>query len=274
MNSRDKGVIVVLLKIARICGTFPFERPSHFAYYYQIFIVTLNLLWSIFSIYNNTTSNFYENKTSMFVFTDLFNSFFIMVHGLSIQLIALWCPSAWRNLYKDLKIGCCKTTTETSIYLEILAVHLYSFVRFIFVNWTYIPIIGIGISKNYIFRNLNEYYSFISIMMVVHVNNIIRRKFRLLNEILRSSNCVRHVQMNYRKTTHLIDSFNGVFGYQILFIMAHAIVGMLECLNNVLTLHDYTKSKDVKVTLWSTIYSFCLMVFGKKCKEFCSFGNL
>lgn len=265
MDSLDKGTIQILLKIAKFCGTFPSEKPSRLFFCYQFLIFIMNLLWSSWSIYN-VVNEFYFDKTSMDIFIDLLTSFFMLFQGSSIQLISLWCPAGWRNLYEELKIDGCKTSGKFSIYLEIVVVHIYYFAKFAFVCWTWVPLVGFHICKNYAFRNVNEYYSLISTMVLVHVNIIIRRRFLLMNQILKNSNCVRHVQMSYRKATQLIDNFNCVFGYQILFIMGHAIVVMLESLYNVLRFYD-----NVMITSWSIIYSLTVIVLHTQLKAFCCF---
>lgn len=270
MDARDKAVIEILLKIARVCGTFPSAKPSRLAYSYQTVMFALNVTWSIASMWNNA-KEIYFFKSSLDIFIDLLVSFCAMIEGSSMQLLSLYCPSGWRDLYKDLPTDSCKPAKGgVKVYLEILALHLFWSVRFAIVIWTWMPIMGWSMHKRYSFKQFNEYVSLISILLLVHVNIVIKRKFRLMNEMLRTSHAVRRVQVIYSKTTRLIDSFSCVFGYQILFIVAHAVVALLESLNTVLTYGDYSKTENVKITFWSVFYSFdvIVIIFRKKSPKF------
>lgn len=255
MDAKDKVTIQILLKIAKLFGIFPTEKPSRFAYCYQILIFTLTLFWSAYSIYSTATNGLYTNETTMFVFIDLVSSSFMMIHGVVTQLVTLLCPSGWRKLYEDLEIGCCRTTTgRASIYLELCIVHTLLFSRVALLYWAWLPVVGLHILKNYTFRSVNEYYSLLSTMIMVHVNVIIKRKFQLMSEILKNSKCLRHVQKSYKQTTQLINTFNSVFGYQILFIVAHCIFVLLENLETALR---YSANR---ILFWSAVYSFNVIV--------------
>lgn len=250
----------VLVAIARICGILPSEKPSHYTYCYQISMFTITFIWSAFSTYC-IANTLYNSVTTMDLFINLLSSFFLMAQGCSIQLLALCRASVWRNLYKNLRIGCHKTASaKMNTYLEVLFAHVFFFVRLIFVTWAWLPLTDSDLYRNYCFRTLNEYYCLITIMLMVHVNIIIKKKLCVMNENLRRSKCVRHVQVAYRKNLQLIDKFNSIFGNHILVIMARAIAVSLECLHNVLTLHYYSKSDYLKVTTWSASYGFGVFV--------------
>lgn len=64
------------------------------------------------------------------------------------------------------------------------------------------------------------------------MNAILKHKFSRLNELLKQSKfkCyqTRNVQSGYRKLVEIIDDFNAIFGYPILFIMANTISVILE----------------------------------------------
>lgn len=250
----------ILVKIARICGTLPSEKPSYYTRCYQMLMLTITFVSGALSIYR-ITNTIYDFVNTMDLFIDLLSSIFIMAQGCSIQLLSLCRASVWRSLYKSLNVGYRKTHSgKMSVYLEVFFAHIVFFSRLILVNWAWFSLTGSDLFKNYTFRTLNEYYCLIAIMLMVHINIIIEKKFRMMNEIMRSSNCVRHVQLNYRKTLQLIDKFNCLFGNHILFIMARAIAISLECLHNVLKFRDYSKSDDLKITAWSAFYGFGVFV--------------
>lgn len=242
MEGRDNTVIEALLKIAKACGTFPFCSLT-----YQIIIITLTLFYGIYSIYTNAVT-YYPGKEPIMIFMDFLVSSFTVLLGVSIQVLSLCRLDVWKQLYQNLKVDCIKnsSTRKSNVFLELLAVHLIYFVRLFLVVLAWLPLVGIA-ALNYFFRHLNEYYSMIYVLLLIHINIVIKRKFSLMNMFLRRSTCVRYVQRNYQKTMKLIDDFNIAFGHQILLIMVHAGIALLECLNNCLRFTDFSKFQNVYI---------------------------
>lgn len=268
MDGRDNTIIEALLKIARICGTFPLKTKPLYSYFYQIIIITLTLLHGAYSIYNNIRT-YYPAMTSLNVFMDILASSFTLVMGISIQILSLNLTGIWKHFHENLKMGCIKNSPnrKTSVFFELFTVHAVYFVRLFLIELLFFPLVGIG-ALNYFFRHLNEYYSMIYVLFLVHINIVIKRKFFLMNAFLRRSNCIQYVQRNYRETLKLIDEFNQIYGYQILFIMIHASIAILECLHNCLTFRDLSSTYGIYILAWSLFYGFTIIVKKIQCDFF------
>lgn len=260
MNKRDQAVINVFLKISKICCVFPTERPSRRYYSYQVLIFISTLLYGIFCIYNNAV-NYTFNKSSLDIFMEALSLSFSVMLGFSIQFPTIWRPDEWRKLYQNLKTGGkeAKTGNKDALF-EVLIVHLFFFIRLILTIYAWLTMIGIRAALNHLFRPLVDYFSMIFVLLIVHVNIIIKRRFFLMNLYLKRANCVRHVQEIYTQTTHLIDDFNTVFGYQILFMMARAISVILECLHNSLKYADLKSNVGINMFFCSWFYSITILV--------------
>lgn len=268
MDAKDKASIETLLKITRICGTFPSQQPSRWCNIYQFVIFLLNILFSIYSICNNARL-WYSRKTTMDTVLELLTSFTALLQGSSIQFSSLWCPNGWRQLYADLiQDDCCNNnnTKKLGVYFEIFIAHVFILTKIFYVLWIWIPLIGFEITSNYIFRPINEYYTLISIMLLMHVNTVIRKKFVMVNQILKRTKSTRYIQTVYTRNVRLIDSFNCVFGYQILFLMAHTIATILECLYSSL-FHDVSETGYKQAAMWHGVQSITTIVIKLQFKK-------
>lgn len=260
MNTRDEEIINVLLKIGRICGTFPSERPSRWIYCYQVMMFIFNILSSVFCIYSNAAT-YYPSARPLDIFTNFVTSSFVAMQGLSFQFFCLFFPEKWRTLYEDIKFNYDKTTVyrKMNVFVELLILHLFFLIRVIFSFWTWFPLLGLQATMNYFLRYLNDYYNMISIVLLVHVNIVIKKHFFSMNKFLIRSNYVQYAQKVYGKTTQLLEDFNYTFGYPILFMMGNVIALMLDCLNDVLGLNQWGGEK-ITVLVWDLFYSLTFAV--------------
>lgn len=279
MDATEKGIIVALLRIARLIGIAPSEQPSRFGHLYQLFILCVSVSVSVFSMVQMGRQRF-AYMSAMQAFTDIVTSVSIMVQGVSVQAISLLCPTAWRKLFGDLQIGnkTAKTGGSERIYLELLILHLVFFAWTVWNTNVWLEVEGFRIYKYYVFRLIHEYCTMVSIALMVHVNLIIKERFRAISVALNlsptllleklemqnriSCSYIRHLQANYRKLTQLIEHFNFVFGYQILFTLANSICAMLESLHVSLTL-DFSLPNSSLVLSWSAISTLIVMVTTK-----------
>lgn len=204
----------------------------------------------------------------MFDFTDFLTSIFVTIQGASIQISPIINRHAWRKLIRDLNLddGDGKKSFLCG-YMELLTLHILFGAR---VTWNFVVWlrnIGWNSYKYYVFRSLHEYFAIISIALMVHINIIIKNRFRVANEILLHSSRisvkkiqVRQIEVTYRKLTQQLERFNRVFGYQMLFIMANAILVMLESLRNALKRSDFSVIENVMVVGWSLISTIVVVV--------------
>lgn len=85
-----------------------------------------------------------------------------------------------------------------------------------------------------------------------------------MNGILKCSrlqlNQLRYIQRVYRILMEVIDDFNSIFGYQMLFIIEHSTVEMLESFQSVFLLNYMAAPWKHLVMTWSTISSTAALV--------------
>lgn len=262
MNASDKEIISALLKIAGFCGTFPTEKKSQRFYIYQCLTFICNLCYTIFGIYNN--SSIYEtDKINAFVGCII--SFLVAAQGLSFQLVCLCSAKRLRKFYLNLQTHYDGAPTKRrSVFLVLLLLCVTVCVRAFLVLWIWIPDIGIQTTFSYSFRHLNDCYTMVSVLLLVHINIVVKKRFLLINSFLKHSHCVRYTQRIYGKTTQLISDFSSIFGYQILIVIANSVCALLENLHVVLWYFDYSRDDYLKLFCWYGFYSITLIVTNSK----------
>lgn len=187
-------------------------------------------------------------------------SFSVML-GFSIQFSTLWRSEQWRKLYKNLKFDCQGIKIRSNgAFFEVLIVHVFFFARLVLIVYAWLSMVNIRAVLTHFSRLLVDYFAMILVLMLIHVNTVIKRKFLLMNDFLKRANCIRHIQEMYTQNTDLIDDFNSAFGYQILFMIFRAISVILECLHNSLKYPDLKGSAAINMFFWSWFYSITVIV--------------
>lgn len=230
MNTRDEAVINKLLKISSILGIFPTEKPSWWFLSYQSLMFAFILFSGIFSLYSIFVIFTFKRDTLDVSMDVLCSSFYLML-GVSFQYPTLLHPDEWRNFNKNLKVGCKETKTgDRSALLEVLFINLLFFTRTVaMISMVYSKIGIVYVLYNFS-RPLIDSCCIIFLFMIVHVNIIIKKKYLLINKCIMRANSLRYIQRIYVDTTQLVNDFNRIFGYQILFISGRAIIILLQCL--------------------------------------------
>lgn len=94
----------------------------------------------------------------------------------------------------------------------------------------------------YVPFDLSEYFSVISLLLMVYLNKIIRKKYAYINKLLSQYNnqerirCIRKI---YRKLGTSIHLYNTIFGYQMLFVVQTTVITVLESLYYGLRQHHH-----------------------------------
>lgn len=260
MDTKDEVILKALLKFTTLCGSFSSKKSSRWFSIYQATLLVLNLFYSIFCMYRIAIID-YPDKNAINIVLDALASFFSVMQGLSFQIACLCFSKPWRNLYDNLTIDCHRNKFgKIGIFLEIFTVQMIFIARLILAAWIWCPIIGCYKFMDYGFRHVNDYITMVSVLLIVHINIAIKKKYFLINLCLLRSNYIGNIPIIHRNVTKLIKNFNVVFGYQILFIFAHTIVVMLESLQNILWYIDFNNANSFKVLLWEIVYSFLLIV--------------
>lgn len=258
MDARDETVINVLLKISRITGFIPPNEQSRWFYTRQILTITFNLFYSCFCIYQSIISiNHFSHQNTTDITISILSSFSVVAQGLSFQIVSLWIPKAWNNLHENLTVDYIDISNgKRNAFLEVVIMHLIFLARLAGIVWIWYPVGGIYGLWNNSFRLINDYCFFISVLLMIHVNIIIKKKSLLMNSFLLRPNCLRRVYATYGKIKKLIDYFNIAFGYQILFILAYSTTVVLQSLQDCL----WFNNGNLTQILWEFIYVLTVIV--------------
>lgn len=269
MEDRDKVAIKILVKVARFNGICPSEKPTNFYSFYQICMMCATLGFSVSSIYY-AGSKVYSTISTIHIFIDLLTSLFITIEGSSLQITSLLFSTKWRSLLKEFNFKNGNKNYIASICFEMFILHFLFIGRIIWNFFVWSNILGLKFYSYYIFRSIHEYHTMITIVLMVHINRIIKKRFCVMNEILSNTtkklewqmHYVRKVEIIYRKLMLVLENFNYVFGYSILFIIGNAVAVILESLRYALQHHSFSSTEDMLIMGWSlTSIVFVLVSF-------------
>lgn len=296
MKPRDRRAIEILLRIGSTFGVSPISSLSHqgdnkVKVSFILFLLLLSSTMCVSSTYYNAKDN-YVNMNKMDLFVDLLSMVFNGMLGVIIIIGSLCYSQTWKKLLVKLqssrKLIQCWThffnsdkEEKVTVYTEIIVCHVIFIVRFAWDAYVWISCHGFNVYKNSIYRIYNEYCAMISILIMIHINLVIRSYFVLLNNTLRFTaretaqqlalipiafnkpqfyNEIRNIQNTYRKLSKMIEHFNTIFGYQILLLMGYTIVVTLGSLQGALKYNNFNEKIDVMVLSWSVISSTIIIV--------------
>lgn len=199
----------------------------------------------------------------------------------------------WRKFFnlledvnKDMNYSATDRTNNTRrARIEFFFAHV-TFLLIYFWNisvWAYF--LGIQTSGYYIFRHSAEYIPFLSTILMVYLNRIIRDRYTCLNKAVKqpavwavkrnftselkqlhlyvrnstvAEESIRRIQRNFRKLGKLVCMFNNIFGYQILFLIGMTILTLLESLESAL------REDSILIMSWSSVTTaFSVVSFTK-----------
>lgn len=298
MKPRDRKAIEILLRIGSVLGVSPMNSLSQIENQpkgsLNLFLLLVSLTMCVFSIYFNVRDN-YVNMKQMDVFVDLLSMVVNGILGAVIIIGPLFNSAIWKKLLLELQCnkklmqcdGNKEKETHHQVYTEIIVCHIVFMARFSWDAYVWICCHGIDIYKNYLYRFFNEYCAMIAILIMVHLNLVVKNYFYLLNNALwaivqNSNHCVvekpthlallsaansynkvnniRRVQTAYRKLSKMIDHFNAIFGYQILLLMGYTVAVTLGSLHSALKYNNFNEKMDAMVLSWSVISSTIIVV--------------
>lgn len=257
MAAKDKHIIIILLKIAKFCGICPLEKRTRFSVFYQIFILCVTLSLTVISTYLYLGEN-YHTMSSLRALLNIFTLTFLTIEGIAIQITSLLYPKTWKRLYKELDLNRNGISPKTKIYFELFVIHFLFFGRIVWNLSVWVAISGWKMNSLFIYRIIYEYNAIISVTLMVHINNIIRKRLRCTYGILLKAEKnyqygirVLQVEIDYRKLLRVLDDFNCIFGYQILFLMGHTIIILLSVLH-VTLIYSSNDLNNILILSWTT----------------------
>lgn len=269
MEGLDNTILNVYLKIGSFCGITPPGKQSTwnatYHYYYSLFLFIALSTFSIVSIYGNVLYH-HPSMSKPEILVDSFTCSFLVMQGSTIALSYLTQPKRWgvfvRKIQENFSGGNGKKWYYPFLLLVFAHCVLFSKILWEWIAW--FPIVGISVRKNYVFRMVDEYYAMFITCFIVRVNAILKHRFSGLNKLLKQSKfkCyqIRHVQTQYRKLVDVIEDFNAIFGYSILFITANTICVILEGFQNILIYRNMETQKKRMVFIWCALSVFLVTV--------------
>lgn len=203
--------------------------------------------------------------TSSSVVTDaLFNFVLTVANALSIIIPLTYAKTSFLKFLNafetadSLLKGVENTVRKNckALHVKLILGHILVCILFVYDAYIWIKYLGIKRYTNYAFQNVQNYYTFIVIMMIENFLLSLRWRFRTLNELLDKLSVVDSVsnisistelkdkitevhpyqklQMlseDYKILNTQITYFNQIFGWQILFIIGTVLMGLLNTFN-------------------------------------------
>lgn len=257
----DKTTLEILLKIGSTIGITPPSTHTKWKLnhhnYYSIFLYIAWLVISLYSIYCNILQRLIQ-LTKLELALDIASSCSNIMQGTAIALSYLTQSKRCVSFIKKLHPNVYNKNGKKWYKLLVLGfVYCIWYLR-IFSYWfTWLPILKLTVLKNYIFRMVFEYYGIFIAIYIVHVNSVLTKKFLYMSEVLKRSrfqiNQLRYIQRFYRHLMDVMDDFNSIFGYQILFIIGHSAMETLECFQIVFLLRNIKAPWKKSVIAWSAM---------------------
>lgn len=265
------AIIELLLKIGSIFGITPPNQKSKWNlkthYYYSSILLFILLVLSVLSVYCSAKFGNIREMRKTEVFVDISTSLSLIAQGTSIATSYLIRPKLWLLFINELQDNNWISAKHTHDFFELGMAHLIFFSKHSLQTITWIAIIGFKKHIFYSFRVFHEYFAMFTTCFVVAANKLMKRKFFALNNSLKRTKCdseqIKHLQKVYRKLLGIVDDFNCIFGYQILFIVGNTIAVILEGSQNALIFKG--EQNETIVLVWSTLSTSIAMV------KFCFF---
>lgn len=261
MEEKHKALIKALQNTAIIFGICPWEKPSVYSVLYQIFTLCATFSCSLVSIYANCVKN-YSYISPLFAFFDLLASTFAVIQGTSIQVVALVRAKTWRKLLEELNFEN-ENCSKLSIYFELFVLNFLFTAR---IALGVYALAVVELNKYYIHVIFHEYYGMIVTALILHINCIIKSQIFSMYDLLKlkdfqNPSHIRQFESAYNKVMIMLNDFNYVFGYQIMFIMGYSVAVVLYCLCNVLRAINLNNVSEVLLLSQSIINAGLLVVY-------------
>lgn len=259
LQPNDKEHIMVVLRIASLCGICPWRKPTRLSSFYQIFVTCFTFGISVISIYKNFNRLSSSTTTSgMTTFITLLSSIFSMIQGTSIQIIALLYQNSWKKLIEELYVEN-NLPLSMNINFKILIVHLLIISKHV---WSWVIWQGLRkweYSICYIFKFINEYYAVTLVTLLIHINHALESRLLILKQMLfkvpemppkEITFQLKRIEVTYMRLMQSLNYFNCVFGYSILFIMGNTIGMVLENVHYGLDFHHIGSVQEILFVVW------------------------
>lgn len=278
VRKSDRNDLIHLLHIYRIFSITPnfnFHKKkvvySTWRNSYAVATICFVVIFYFISVIGRIKTHYFEID-GLNVFLDILNYLL-----LTITNILLVCNCLLkRNLWSKFLNAFLDTDNDTSIgryfvYLKLLLLHILYVTLLIFDIYVWTSSHGIEKYIFYFFRFIQEYHCVLGLILLQCFNSMLKTRFEILNrKVSRTASylkvCkdkkiffVREISYNksgtfvnmdisktiqsYDKLCSIIEMFNQIFGWQILFLLIHSSVDALDNLEKALMYKRLATSK-------------------------------
>ncbi|KAJ3647913.1 hypothetical protein Zmor_019762 [Zophobas morio] len=223
-------------------------KPTTKKIYGCIFLAA-KVMWYIYSIKNNgQVYQFYHESLSSQKIGYVFLASALMLHWcLTVTFSTFLSVKHWKILFTNLEKFDTRIKSrgkvKMSISRRLICCTIIQQVMSLLLCF-YVLYLVTGVLKAPLWRSISSTlpievcYETVVIFLINVINDIIKRRYRLLNtklvEVLRGSKVIQeleNVAECYQILGETATSFNRIFGYQMLIIVFHCGVEVIHCLN-------------------------------------------
>ena len=209
---------------------------------YGIFLLSIKTFLIVYSILDESIQHLYGK---MFFSQKLFFSgSCIIVTVLNVVTIFNCCYcklDQWKTLFTNLHSIQEKVHTGVwkNLYVTIVTKHTVFVLFLLYIYYVWSNVMGVAFYKVAILSGFMElYYEFLIILLITSLVGCLKRRYEQLNDNLRKLRgrnnleiVVHHLIRDYRTLAESVEIFNTLFGYQIILIIFHCGLTLINSLN-------------------------------------------
>lgn len=263
--------------------------------FYASFAILILLTGYVCSTIGRIRDSYPSFSTFTLTVTDLALNVILTITNLSSIIVPSYFISAtlkFLNLFSRIDHVCetynkvIEKKAQRAMFVQLSIGHLLIMILFFWDGYVWISKTGWIQFRGYIFRDVQNYYSYVTVMIMYNFTCILRIRFKSLNKALeatnisnvfwdevkivgesclkvlpemRSTHKLRFLAQQYEMLLEQVSTFNVIFGWQILFTTATIVVGLLNTLDILMAYGYLENSKSVQYeliilsALWSTL---------------------
>lgn len=241
-----------------------------------LLLIVVAFLYSSIKFRNDEdTPNNSSQSQQIHNLLEMLSSLLLAVAALIAVSTAVFVSNKWQSLLKqiqdvDVKLGVMEnnsTSNQRKVYIKLFLIYLPKLCKDIFCTFVYNN--SERIPKYFICNTIFEYYCFTPTLLIVCLGLSLKNKYKMLlkllklparnvaytennffiTELLPKNNLIygdylRGMSKMFRLLYSIIDNCNLIFGYQLLFMLGHTLLSVLQtfdyCLKYKQTTQDST----------------------------------
>lgn len=280
MNKNEKDVLKLLLKLSNTFSVSPSYRFIRYNLKHSPFIkpnlftilcVILSIVAYVMYLQNAIQKDYYDGESASVLRTllDVLATLSYTVSGLVTMASPIVYRDVWKSFFRLLQevslalgsgISHYSAVTKKRCLIDLLILHVIFIFKIFWNCFVWVSEEDIESYMFYIPIDLIEYFTLISLVLMIYLNKIIRQRYLCLNNFVKyfpwltsrgdkNENTIRNVQVNYRNLGKLVALFNKIFGYQMLLTVEISIISILESFYYALSQGSYL------IISWCVVYT-------------------